>query len=78
MPKETKKSMSHNSPTDGELIVRWLSDGKKVNGPRVDMSYNAQFNIAEYQRTAAAQLVMIPDDAMLEITVRVVTEEEIT
>lgn len=56
--------------------VTWLSDGKKVSGPRVDMSYTAQFNIGEYQRVAAGALVMIPDDAMLEVTVRVVQEGE--
>lgn len=67
---------SHNAAQQKEQFVRWLSDGKKVSGPRVDMSYTAQFNIGEYQRVAAGALVMIPDDAMLEVTVRVVQEGE--
>lgn len=50
-------------------LVKITADSIKVNGPRVDGSYGVTFSVGEYQQKEIAQLIMIPQQTMIQLDI---------
>lgn len=49
--------------------MEFIIDRIKVNGPKADNSYTVSLELGEYQREAAAKLLLLPIDQAYKITV---------
>jgi hypothetical protein len=52
-------------------MIEFTADGKKVNGPRIDGSYTVTFELGEYEAGKIADLIRIPQQTTLKVSVEV-------
>jgi hypothetical protein len=45
------------------------SDKVKVTGPLIDGSYNITFSVGEYEQKKVAELMMIPQQTMIQLDI---------
>lgn len=54
--------------------MNFLSDQVKLAGPKVDGSWSVTFSVGEYERESLKELIGIPAETNLKVTVEMVGE----
>lgn len=50
--------------------MKFKADKIKISGPKVDGSYTVTFEVGEYEQQIVAQLMLIPQNTIIEVEVK--------
>ena len=52
-------------------MIQFLADKVRISGPKVDGSTSVTFEVGEYEQSKVAELLKMPHDVILKVSVEV-------